>query len=163
MNAVLKHGDYQGSVSWEDGVLIIRILHIDDSVTDEVEVASEVSQRFADLVDDYIETCAAVGKEPCRPFKGSFNVRITPELHRNAVMAATKAGISLNALVEASLVEHLDRRASISEVISIVEQKYLIYASGPALPHHSSYGFAGKADVMTLLSTLAPEILANRH
>ena len=123
MTAILKHKDYQGSVSREDGVLIIRILHIDDFVTDEVEVASEVNARFADLVDDYLETCAVVGKEPCRPFEGSFNVRMAPDLHRSAVMAATKAGISLNALVEASLVEHLDRGASTFETASTVEHK----------------------------------------
>jgi len=43
------------------------------------------------------------GKEPVKSYKGSFNVRISPELHREAAVMANSKGLSLNALVEMAI------------------------------------------------------------
>ena len=56
---VLKYKDFQGSVSFEDGTLVVQILHIDDLIVAECDSASKVEQTFQELVDDYLETCAA--------------------------------------------------------------------------------------------------------
>lgn len=104
----LRYKDYQGSVSYEDGTLVLQILHIDDFITTECDSASDVKMVFEALVDDYLATCADVGKEPNRPFKGSFNVRVSPELHRRAAMAAAEEGISLNAWVERAMAQRLE-------------------------------------------------------
>ena len=37
----------------------------------------------------YLEFCAETGKQPEKPFKGSFNVRIGADLHRKATLAAS--------------------------------------------------------------------------
>jgi len=36
----LKYKDYQGSVSFEDGKLLVQILHIDDFITTECDSAA---------------------------------------------------------------------------------------------------------------------------
>jgi predicted HicB family RNase H-like nuclease len=56
---VLNYKDFQGSVSFEDGTLVLQILNIDDLIVAECDSASKVEQTFQELVDDYIETCAA--------------------------------------------------------------------------------------------------------
>jgi predicted HicB family RNase H-like nuclease len=56
---VLKYKDFQGSVSFEDGTLVLQILNIDDLIVSECDSASKVEQTFQELVDDYLETCAA--------------------------------------------------------------------------------------------------------
>jgi hypothetical protein len=56
---VLKYKDFQGSVSFEDGTVVLKILHIDDLIVAECDSASKVEQTFQELVDDYLETCAA--------------------------------------------------------------------------------------------------------
>ncbi len=104
----LRYKDYQGSVSYEDGTLVLQILHIDDFITTECDSAADAQMAFEALVDDYLATCADVGKEPNRPFKGSFNVRVSPELHRRAAMAAAEEGISLNAWVERAMAQRLE-------------------------------------------------------
>jgi predicted HicB family RNase H-like nuclease len=58
---------------------------------------------FHDAVDEYLDFCAERGKEPEKPFKGSFNIRIGEDLHRNAAIEAAARGISLNALVESAI------------------------------------------------------------
>lgn len=105
--STVRYRDYQGAVEFEDGKLVIRILHIDDLITTEVEGAHEVQSAFAELVDDYLATCAEVGKEPARPFKGLFNVRVPPELHRQAAFAAAREELTLNSYVTAALEEKL--------------------------------------------------------
>lgn len=104
----LRYKDYQGSVTYEDGTLVLQILHIDDFITTECDSAGDVQKAFEALVDDYLATCAEVGKEPNRPFKGSFNVRVTPDLHRRAAMAAADEGLSLNAWVERAVAQQLE-------------------------------------------------------
>jgi predicted HicB family RNase H-like nuclease len=97
--STLQYKEYQGSVTFEDGALLIQILHIDDCITTTCDCASGAPAAFAELVDDYIETCAAVGKEPSKPFKGSFNVRIGTALHKNAALAAAERGETLNSWI----------------------------------------------------------------
>ena len=60
---------------------------------------------FHGAVDDYLELCAQQGKEPERAYKGSFNVRISPELHKQAVVAAMSHNMTLNSFVESSIAQ----------------------------------------------------------
>lgn len=55
----------------------------------------------------FLEMCAEDGVEPLKAFSGKFNVRVTPALHADMVMAATAEGKSLNQWV----VEALGREA----------------------------------------------------
>lgn len=103
----LRYKDFQGSVVYEDGTLVIQILHIADLITTECDSAANAQNAFEALVDDYLATCAQTGKEPNRPFKGSFNVRVSPDLHKRAAMAAADEGASLNAWVERAMGEAL--------------------------------------------------------
>ena len=95
----LRYGDYQGAVEYEDGYLLVKILHIDDIITTSVDSAAAAQE---------VETCRAVGKEPCRPFKGSFNVRVSPELHRQVAMAAADANDTMNSWIAKALQERVD-------------------------------------------------------
>ena len=67
--------------------------------------AQELIADFHGAVDDYLELCAQQGKEPERAYKGSFNVRISPELHKQAVVAAMSHNMTLNSFVESSIAQ----------------------------------------------------------
>lgn len=58
-------------------------------------------------MDDYIETCAKIGKEPQKSYSGQVMFRVSPEVHRKAALAAELSGKSLNQWAE----EALDRAA----------------------------------------------------
>ena len=70
-----------------------KLLYIRDLVTYEAQTPKEMEGEFHAAVDDYLETCQQVGKEPDVPCKGTFNVRIPPELHMKANIAASKKGM----------------------------------------------------------------------
>jgi len=118
MTAVLDHDGlaykgYVGSVAYsaEDGVFHGRLESIRDLVTYEGTDAASLRQAFEEAVDDYLALCAEQGRAPDTPFKGSFNVRPGPDLHRRAMMLARRKGVSLNTLVRDALRDHLDREA----------------------------------------------------
>ena len=51
----------------------------------------------------FIPYCENFGREPAKPCKGSFNVRIGPELHRHALIAAKENNLNLNEFVKRSI------------------------------------------------------------
>ena len=104
----VTHKGYQASVEFEDGTLFIKILHISDLVIGECDSAAAVQATAEALIEEYIETCKELGREPQVPFKGSFNVRMTPEVHRRVAMAAAGDGMTLNAYVNAAVVEKME-------------------------------------------------------
>ena len=96
---ILSYKGYQASVEFEDGALFVKVLHLDDLLIGQCDAASEVAGVLRDLVDDYLDDCRENGRAPSKPFKGSFNIRIPPEAHRSAAMAAAAQGTTLNAWI----------------------------------------------------------------
>lgn len=47
-------------------------------------------------MDDYLETCEKLGQQPNKPFSGRMMLRLPPETHAAAAMAAEANGKSLN-------------------------------------------------------------------
>jgi predicted HicB family RNase H-like nuclease len=122
--SALRYGDYQGAVTYEDGRLVIQILHIEDTITTECDSASQAPAAFEELVKDYLATCEQVGKEPSKPFKGSFNVRVSPVLHKAAAMAAAEQGESLNSYVGRALECLIEQEKECKEVISAAQTEF---------------------------------------
>lgn len=86
-----------------DEVFFGKIEGINDLVTFEGENVKDLKKAFEEAVDDYIELCKEVGKEPMKSFKGSFNIRISPELHVKAFEKALIEGKSLNQFVQQAI------------------------------------------------------------
>jgi len=84
---------------------------IDDLVTFEADNAQELEDNFHTAVDDYLETCRSLGREPQKVYKSVFNVRIEPELHKKVYQEALKAGVSLNSFVRQTLSKEVGIKA----------------------------------------------------
>ena len=105
MSDMLEHRGYLGSVRYsdEDEVLHGRLEFIRDLVTYEGEDVKSLKRAFEEAVDDYLEFCEELGRDPDVPLKGSFNVRPGRDIHRRAMMYAHREGMSLNAVVTQAL------------------------------------------------------------
>ena len=99
---ILSHRNYSGSieVSLDDGCLHGEILFINDLVSYESETVGGLQTAFEEAVDLYLDKCRRDGLEPDKPCSGTFNVRLSPELHRHASVAAARKGQSLNDFVK---------------------------------------------------------------
>jgi predicted HicB family RNase H-like nuclease len=102
MKNVLEFKGYAGSVEFsaDDNVFFGRIVGIRDVVTFEGATVKELTKEFHDSVNDYLETCKEMGKDPDKEFKGSFNVRVKPSIHRLISVRSAAMKISLNHFVE---------------------------------------------------------------
>ena len=109
MSNTMEYKNYVGSVEFSesDGVFFGKVMGIRSLISYEGTTAKELVADFHGAVDDYLELCAAEGKEPERAYKGSFNVRVSPELHKQAVIYASSRQMSLNSLVEQALRSYL--------------------------------------------------------
>ncbi len=95
---VMIHKGYQARVEYddEDRIFYGRIAGISDIVGFHGDSVKSLRAAFEEAVDDYIEACAKVSKDPQRPYSGKMMFRVAPDTHRRAAVAAELAGKSLN-------------------------------------------------------------------
>lgn len=110
----MNHKGYVGKIVEVDedtGLLHGRVLGIRDVVTFEGRTVEEARAAFLDSVDDYLAFCTEMGQSPDKPYSGTFNVRLAPQVHRDVSIAAEVSGKSLNAWV-ADVLEEAARRSA---------------------------------------------------
>lgn len=89
----------------EDELFVGHIAGINDVVGFHSDTVAGLKASFHEAVDDYLESCAKLGKTPEKPFSGKVMFRVTPEVHARAALAAQLAGKSLNQWAEEALDE----------------------------------------------------------
>ncbi len=112
MNNTMQYKGYVGSVEFSeaDGLFFGKVLGIRALISYEGANAAELVADFHDAVDDYLSLCEAENSEPEKAYKGSFNIRVSPELHKQAAICAMAQQVSLNTLVEDALREYVAER-----------------------------------------------------
>ena len=102
----------------EDNIFFGRVAGLRDGLTFHADTVSDLIAAFHEAVDDYLETCAKIGKEPQKPYSGNLMLRVDPQVHSKVARAAELAGKSLNQWGEEVLAKAADdsdpeaRRAS---------------------------------------------------
>jgi predicted HicB family RNase H-like nuclease len=105
MSNTMSYKGYTARIEYddEDGIFFGRIAGISDGVGFHADTVDDLRTAFHEAVEDYIETCAKVGKEPQKAYSGKMMFRVDPEVHRKAALAAELAGKSLNQWAEEAL------------------------------------------------------------
>ncbi len=111
MNNILEYKDYYGTVEYsaDDNILYGKVIGINGLISYEGESVSELKADFEDAVDDYLLMCEENGEEPQKTYKGSFNVRISPALHKSLAIYAAAHNRTLNSTVEQAIREYVSR------------------------------------------------------
>ncbi len=111
MKDTLSFKDYIGSVHFngEDEIFYGKIEGIEDLITFEGKTVTELKTAFEEAVEDYLALCKENNKRIEKTYKGSFNVRISPELHRKVKRTALKKGMSLNQFIQKAVEDELQK------------------------------------------------------
>ncbi|MFD1675778.1 type II toxin-antitoxin system HicB family antitoxin [Alicyclobacillus fodiniaquatilis] len=98
---MMNYKGYLARVEFDDeaGVFHGEVINTRDVITFQGVSVEELRNAFEESVEDYLAFCAERGEEPEQPYSGKFMVRLTPDQHRLAVLAAKRAGKSLNSWV----------------------------------------------------------------
>lgn len=102
MSSVMTWKGYAARVECddEDGILHGHIAGIRDGLGFHADTVEGLRAAFREAVEDYLEICAKLGKDPQRTYSGQVMFRVDPEVHRKAALAAELAGKSLNQWAE---------------------------------------------------------------
>ena len=94
----MSYNNYLASIEYseEDACFIGKIAGIQDVVGFHAESVVDLRSAFHEAVDDYVATCAKIGKSPQKAYSGKVMLRIPPEVHARAATAAQSRGLSLN-------------------------------------------------------------------
>lgn len=109
MNNTMEYKGYVGTVEFseEDGLFYGKVMGIRALISYEGTNAKELVEDFHNAVEDYLALCETENREPERAYKGSFNVRVSPELHKQAAIYAVSRQMTLNGFVESAMLQAL--------------------------------------------------------
>ncbi len=80
----------------DDNILVGRVLGIRDIIGFHGETVSKLTADFHNAIDHYLQVCAERGESPQKPYSGNLMLRLSPEIHAAAAIAAETHGKSLN-------------------------------------------------------------------
>ncbi len=110
MDNIMKYKEYWAEIKYsdEDKCFCGKVEGLKkDTILFEGNSVKELKEDFENAIDSYLELCKKRNEELEKQYKGSFNVRIKPELHREAAIVAKRNNISLNQLVERAIINQL--------------------------------------------------------
>ena len=111
MDNIMEYKGYYAKIKYssEDGCFCGRVEGLRNSlISFEGETVEELKKDFEDAIDCYLEDCKANNEEAEKQYKGSFNIRIEPELHVEAVRFANLFNMSLNQFVAKAIRDEIE-------------------------------------------------------
>lgn len=108
MNSTMEYNGYRAVISYdqEDDMFIGEVLGIKDSLNFYGNTTKELKESFHQSIDNYLDLCKEIGKSPEKEFRGTFNIRIPSELHRQLSEEADINNITLNQHIKLILQNH---------------------------------------------------------
>jgi len=105
----MEYKGYIGTVEYDSEAKIFHgdIINTRDVITFQGTTVNEIEKSFKDSINDYIAWCREENTEPEKPYSGKFNVRLSPQIHRQISILAKKRKISLNSLVEKAIINEI--------------------------------------------------------
>jgi len=109
MSNLLFYKNYNGTVEYsnEDDCLFGKVIGLKSLISYEGSSIQELKKEFQNAIDEYLCDCKERNIKPEQPYKGSFNVRINPDLHRKIAIYAIQHKQSLNSAVEAAIEKYI--------------------------------------------------------
>lgn len=111
MKNFLEYKDYIGSIEYnpKKETFFGKILGIKGLFAYSAENAKALKTAFMQAVEDYIDTCSIMKQKPEKSCKGSFNIRLTPDLHKQVFTLSNKKNTSLNSFVKEAIKEKVQK------------------------------------------------------
>ena len=107
---MIEYKGYIGVVEFDDKAKIFHgdVINTRDVITFQGTSVDEIETSFRDSINDYLEWCEKDGVNPEKPYSVKFNLRLSPELHKEVAITAKKLKISINTFVEKALQDEIN-------------------------------------------------------
>ena len=106
---MMEYKGYIGVVEFDPEAMIFHgdVVNTRDVITFQGTSVEEINKSFKESIDDYLAWCVQDSVEPEKPYSGKFNLRLSPELHKEVAITARKLKISINNFVEKAITDEL--------------------------------------------------------
>jgi predicted HicB family RNase H-like nuclease len=97
MNAMNYNG-YTAKIEFDerDNIFVGRLLGMRTMISFHGDTVVELRQAFESAVNEFLADCEEQGVKPEKPASGKLMLRVSPEIHGAALVAAQASGKSLN-------------------------------------------------------------------
>jgi predicted HicB family RNase H-like nuclease len=94
----MTHGGYTARIEFDerDSIFVGRILGLHSIISFHGATVAQLRREFSAAVKDYLRDCEEQGVAPEKPASGKLLLRVPPEVHSRALVAAQTQGKSLN-------------------------------------------------------------------
>ena len=94
----MKHKGYTARIEFDerDNIFVGRILGLRTIVSFHAETVAGLRAEFKTSIEEFLRDCKEEGVRPEKPASGKLMLRVPPEVHGAALVAAQAAGKSLN-------------------------------------------------------------------
>lgn len=110
MSNIMKYKGYWAEIKYsdEDECFYGEIEGLKNTyISFEGVTVKELKKDFKDAIDHYLQLCKEDNEEPEKQCKGSLNVRLGVELHKQAKIKSIEKNISINELIKDAVVLYL--------------------------------------------------------
>ena len=106
-NHMLEYKGYHAAIEYDadDMIFVATVVGIQDKISFHGESVSELSNKMALFIEEYLALCSEEGREPEKEYSGSFNVRPGPLRHKCLSQEAEAKGLSMNSMLNIILDE----------------------------------------------------------
>lgn len=110
---MMKYKGYVAAVELDETVGLLHGWVVNSGpypiATFEATDVDGIRREFERSIDEYLESCKEDGVEPKKPFSGTLNLRLGPDLHRRAALSAGALGVSLTSWIKQAVEEKASR------------------------------------------------------
>lgn len=94
----MNHKGYTARIEFDerDNIFVGRVLGVRTIISFHGETVTELRGEFETAINDYLLDCTEQGLAPEKPASGKIMLRVPPEVHGAALVAAQASGKSLN-------------------------------------------------------------------
>ena len=94
----MTHKGYTARIEFDerDNIFVGRVLGLRSIISFHGETVAELRREFEVAMDDFLDDCKEQGIKPEKPASGKLMLRVPPEVHGAALIAAQASGKSLN-------------------------------------------------------------------
>jgi len=94
----MNHKGYTARIEFDerDNIFVGRVLGLRSIISFHGETVSDLRHEFEVAIEDFLNDCKEQGVKPEKPASGKLKLRVSPEIHGAALVAAQASGKSLN-------------------------------------------------------------------
>lgn len=94
----MKHKGYTARIEFDerDSIFVGRVLGLHTMISFHGETVAELRSAFETAIAEFLQDSKEQGVRPEKPASGKLMLRVPPEVHGAALVAAQAAGKSLN-------------------------------------------------------------------